>query len=128
MDLARIKELIQLVEQSDVNGLVLVEGNSNIEIKKNIDVAQSGVIAPAAVAAIAVATAKEPVKEPAKSTAHLTPIKSPMSGTFYVAPSPDEPPFVAVGETISKGKTVCVIEAMKTFNQIESEVAELSKK
>jgi len=127
MDLGRIKELIQLVEKSDINGLAIEDGGFKIELRKSFDGIQYGV-APAEVAAIAVAATKEPVKaaapakEPAKD-ANLTPIKSPVSGTFYTAPSPGEPPFVSVGNAVSKGQTVCVIEAMKTFNEIESDVS-----
>ena len=61
--------------------------------------------------------------EQAEDEAKLTPIKSPMVGTFYRAASPDKPPFVKVGDVVSPGNTVCVIEAMKLFNEIESELA-----
>ena len=66
-----------------------------------------------------VVTQQEPVKEEEKGT----PITSPMVGTFYAASSPDDAPYVKVGDTISKGQVVCIIEAMKLMNKIESEVA-----
>lgn len=119
MDLEKIKQLIRLAEQSDITGLAVEEGDLKIEIRKNADGMQVNNSAPSVVAALAAAVTKEQPKD----TANLTAIKSPMGGTFYPTPGPGEPPFVSVGDTVSKGQLVCVIEAMKTFNEIEADAS-----
>ncbi len=133
MDLKEIQALIKFVS---VNGVDEVEINQNdfkLVIKKNpVQYATAPVQAyamPAApVAAIPTAPAAAPAAvsaaEPAKSASadNLITIKSPMVGTFYRASSPETPSFVNVGDEVAPGKVVCIIEAMKLFNEIESEV------
>ena len=77
----------------------------------------------APVAPVAPAAKAAPAAEPASSGKKTVDIKSPMIGTFYRSGNPDSPPFVSVGDKVSKGQTVCIIEAMKLFNEIESEVS-----
>ncbi|GBR74511.1 acetyl-CoA carboxylase biotin carboxyl carrier protein [Candidatus Termititenax aidoneus] len=119
MDFKKIEELIKLVEQSDINGLAVEEGDFKIEIQKN----------QAALAATPPSAAATPDKTIELAAPELQPaaglqeIKSPMTGTFYQAASPDNPPLVSVGAAVAKGQPVCVIEAMKTFNEIEADIA-----
>jgi acetyl-CoA carboxylase biotin carboxyl carrier protein len=79
--------------------------------------------APAPAPAAAPAAAATPAAPAAEAKGNLVEVKSPMIGTFYRSSSPDKPPFVEVGSSIKKGDTVCIIEAMKLFNEIESEVS-----
>lgn len=124
MDLKRIKELIKLVEESEIAELAVEEGDQKVEIKK-----QSTISAGCQPAAPAVAVAQHaPAEDQKESKANdehqgLIAIKSPMVGTYYASPSPDAAPYIKVGDHISKGQVVCIVEAMKTFNEIESEVS-----
>jgi acetyl-CoA carboxylase biotin carboxyl carrier protein len=79
--------------------------------------------APAAAAAAAPALAAAPAAPAADDDSKYVEVRSPMIGTFYRSPSQDKPPYVKVGDTVSKGDTVCIVEAMKLFNEIESEVS-----
>ena len=65
----------------------------------------------------------QPIPERAESTAHLVPVEAPMVGTFYRAPKPDAPPFVAEGDVVKEGQVLCIVEAMKLMNEIEADVA-----
>ena len=136
MDNKEIQNLIKFVAKSGVAEVKLKSGDFAISIKnlpeQIVTTAAPQVIqhsaAPAA-APQAQATPSEPAAEVPKTqdaTAEdkgMVQIKSPMIGTFYRKPSPDKPVFVNVGDTIKKGDTVCIIEAMKLFNEIESEVS-----
>jgi acetyl-CoA carboxylase biotin carboxyl carrier protein len=133
MELKEIKELIKLVSESGVSEVEVERGDFKVSIKKTAEktmvVQASPVIQslPAAVPAVPVAQAsvvtekmEAPVSVPASN---LITIKSPMIGTFYKSPSPDKPSFANVGDEIKPGKVLCIIEAMKLFNEIESEVS-----
>lgn len=131
MDLKEIQNLIKFVSNSGVAEVKLEMDDVKITIKTTVEgttpeitylqqapVAQAAPqAAPAPVAAAPVAAA------PAVENSNYITVKSPMIGTFYRKPSPDKPMFVEVGSTISKGDVLCVIEAMKLFNEIESEVS-----
>ena len=131
MDLKEIQNLIKFVSNSGVAEVKLEMDDVKITIKTTVEgtspeitylqqapVAQAAPqAAPAPVAAAPVAAA------PAAENSNYITVKSPMIGTFYRKPSPDKPMFVEVGSNISKGDVVCVIEAMKLFNEIESEVS-----
>jgi acetyl-CoA carboxylase biotin carboxyl carrier protein len=129
MDFNKIKELIKLVEESDVTGLIVEEGEGRIEIKKQADQVyavphmQAAPASPRA-AALPAATADAPALAEDSTPA----LVSPMTGTFYLKPSPDAPDFVKVGDRVTKGQPVCIIEAMKTFNEIESELSGIIEK
>jgi len=110
MDSKKIKELIKLVNESDIAGLTVEDGDFKVEIRKD-----SGV--PVVLNNAPVRTARP--KEPAKDTTGLVAFKAPMPGTFYSSTSPTDKPFAVEGERVKKGQTVCIIEAMKTFNEIE---------
>lgn len=131
MDIKQIQELIRFVSKSGVNEVSLEQDNFKITIKTNQvqTVVNATIPAPQAIAAAPVAAAPAPVVAPAAAapaaadTSNYITIKSPMIGTFYHSPTPDKPVFVNVGDEIKAGTVVCIIEAMKLFNEIESEVS-----
>ncbi len=128
MDIRKVKKLIELLEESDVAEIEIHEGEESVRISRNSSVVPS-VIAAAAPTAVAAAPVATAAPAPAASEAaaaraaepegHL--IRSPMVGTFYRAPSPGAKPFVEEGQAVSSGETLCIIEAMKILNQIESD-------
>jgi len=128
MDIKQIQDLIKFVHKSGVNEVSIEENDFKITIKTNqaptvvtasIPAATPVAAAPAPVAATPVAAAAPAVSE---SDNYLT-IKSPMIGTFYRSASPDKPSFVNVGDEIKAGQVLCVVEAMKLFNEIEAEIS-----
>lgn len=136
MDFKQIQELIKMVNKSNIGELTIEQKDFRVTIKQKEDhvtqvvsaapvqAAPVAVAAPQPVAATAAAPAtadKPKAAEPAAS--NLVTIKSPMIGTFYRKAAPDKPNFVEVGSDVSQGKVVCIIEAMKLFNEIESEVS-----
>ncbi|MGC6414724.1 MAG: acetyl-CoA carboxylase biotin carboxyl carrier protein [Bacteroidia bacterium] len=136
MDIKEIQQLIKFVSQNSVDEVEINRKDFKLLIKKNpaqVTTAQVVTAAPVAAPAPA-ASATAPVQtqtaadEPAKDSAtadsnsDLIEIKSPMVGTFYRSSNPESPSFVNVGDEVSPGKVVCIIEAMKLFNEIESEV------
>lgn len=134
MELKDIQELVKLVSKTGVSGLEVETEEIKLVIKNENGAAQPVVYQqPAVVAAPApqavqqaapapVAEAPAPQKEAAPAGNYIT-VKSPMIGTFYRSAGPDKPTFVNVGDEIGPGKTLCIIEAMKLFNEIESEVS-----
>ena len=136
MDFKQIQELIRLVNKSNIGELIVEEKGFSITIKQKQEPAQHIIAATAAApvmmpAAHAVAPGPQQAsaaptqdrpKQQESAPANTITIKSPMIGTFYRSPSPGKPPFVEVGSEIEPGKPVCIIEAMKLFNEIESEV------
>jgi acetyl-CoA carboxylase biotin carboxyl carrier protein len=133
MDFKQIQELIRLINKSNIGEITVEEKGFKITIKQKLEAVQQLVAAPVYAAPVAnpvaaAAVAAAPVTEKAKPAAepvasNLITIKSPMIGTYYRRPSPDKPLFVEVGDEITPGKVVCIIEAMKLFNEIESEVS-----
>ncbi len=122
MDIRKVKKLIELLEESGVAEIEIKEGEESVRISRHSQ--QPPMMQPAAPAHAPQPAAPAP-GEPAPAAAPETrgkTINSPMVGTFYRASSPDASPFVEVGTTVSKGDTICIIEAMKMFNQIEAEV------
>lgn len=132
MDLKEIQALIKFVSTAGVDEVEINRKDFKLVIKKNA--VQVTTVAPMAVPqqialpaaqpapAVSAATAA-PAAEPAPKTDNLITIKSPMVGTFYRSSNPDTPAFVNVGDEVKSGKVVCIIEAMKLFNEIESEVS-----
>lgn len=110
VDFNLIKKLINMVKDEGISGLTVEEGGVKIEVKRE----PGGVVKE-------VREVKEIKEEGKKEEDGLVAITSPMVGTFYRSPSPDSPPFVQEGDTIKTGQVVCVVEAMKLFNEIESE-------
>ena len=136
MNLSQIQELIKFVSKSGVNEVSIEQKDFKITIKAQenksrvqevIQVAMPQAAAPAAIAAPAPQAAAAPATAPPAKTeepkGNTIEVRSPMIGTFYRSSSPDKPPFIEVGTVIKPGDTVCVIEAMKLFNEIESEVS-----
>lgn len=129
MDIRKVKKLIELIEASDIAEIEVKEGDDGVRISR-FGAGAAAVVAssPATTqAAPAAAASHAEAGEEANSSPavdnKLHVVKSPMVGTFYKTPSPDAQPFVEVGDRVSEGDTVCLIEAMKMFNQIECEVS-----
>ena len=132
MNLNEIQDLIKFVAKSGVSEVEIEQKDFKICIKAEKAKAEQQIIvqaaapapvaaAPAPVAAAPVATT--PAATPANDDAKYITVKSPMIGTFYRSAGPDKEPFVSVGNSVGKGDTICIIEAMKLFNEIESEVS-----
>ena len=132
MDFKQIQELVKMVNKSNISELSIEEDKFKITIKQKDNEVQQVIAVPATTPVQAVAPVAAVAAVPAATTAAAAPaaaktdnlvtIKSPMIGTFYRSPGPDKPAFVNVGDDVSPGKVVCIIEAMKLFNEIESEV------
>lgn len=128
MDVRKIKKLIELIESSDIAELEIVEGEESVRISRNPPqpIYATAPVIPAAIAppAPAIVTSGLNLSSPGAEETKLPSgetINSPMVGTFYTSASPDSPSFVKVGDSVSVGDTLCIIEAMKMLNQIESE-------
>ena len=133
MDLRKLKKLIDLVQESGIGEIEITEGEEKVRISRQI-ASQPIMMAapamqpmampvggmPAGMPGAAPAAAPAPAA-PAEPSGHT--LKSPMVGTFYRAPSPGAPPFSEVGQSVQKGQTLCIIEAMKLLNEIESDVS-----
>jgi acetyl-CoA carboxylase biotin carboxyl carrier protein len=129
MDLKDIKQIIKMLEGTDVSEIEVEQEGVKVKVKRGgmfpvppVSVPVSPV--PVLPREVEVQAAPQPAKvEKAveKEAPKLKTISSPMVGTFYIAPAPDAPPFVEVGSTVTKGQTLCVIEAMKLMNEIEAE-------
>ncbi|SDP99000.1 acetyl-CoA carboxylase biotin carboxyl carrier protein [Mucilaginibacter sp. OK268] len=131
MDIKQIQDLIRFVSKSGVNEVSIEQKDFKITIKTNevqpqvIHASIPAQTAPVALPVAPVASAEPavPVAPAAADTSKYLTIKSPMIGTFYRSASPDKPLFVNVGDEIKTGTVVCIIEAMKLFNEIESEIS-----
>jgi acetyl-CoA carboxylase biotin carboxyl carrier protein len=134
MDLKEIQNLIKFVSNSGVAEVKLETGDIKITIRTTLEgnspdityvqqaPMQQAIAAPAVPAPVA-ATPATPAAPAADDNSKFITIKSPMIGTFYRKPSPDKPVFVEVGSSIGKGDVLCVVEAMKLFNEIEAEIS-----
>ena len=130
MNIKEIQDLIKFVAKSGVNEVEIEQKDfkivikSHSEPKEQIIVQAATPIAAASVAALPTAAPASVVPEtPAEVELNYITVKSPMIGTFYRSAGPDKDAFVNVGDTIGKGNTVCIIEAMKLFNEIEAEIS-----
>ena len=134
MDLRKLKKLIDLVEESGIAELEVTEGEEKVRITRvsanaavnfaqpmHVQLPQAAPVAAPAAAPVATAPAAAPAADSANA------VKSPMVGTFYRRPSPDAKPFVEVGQQVNVGDTLCIIEAMKLMNEIESDRAGVIK-
>ena len=125
MDLRKLKTLIDLVSESNVSELEITEAEGKVRIVKSSGaVLQAPMAAPVAqvvpvAAAVSPAVAPQPVPETPVPAGHV--VKSPMVGTFYRAASPGAKSFVEIGSQVKEGETICIIEAMKILNEIESD-------
>ncbi|HEY4335397.1 MAG TPA: acetyl-CoA carboxylase biotin carboxyl carrier protein [Puia sp.] len=136
MDFKQIQELIKMINKSNIGEVSIEEKGFKLTIKQKEEPVQQLIAAPihaqpmAAMAAqvaapqsAAAPAADKPAKAPEAPAGNTITIKSPMIGTFYRSPSPDKPSFINIGDEIAPGKVVCIIEAMKLFNEIESEIS-----
>lgn len=126
MDIRKVKKLIELLEESSLIEMEIVEGEESVRLSRGIvnqPMMHHG--APAAVQMTAGPLAGAPVPAAPEETAipEGEQVRSPMVGTFYTSPSPDAGPFVSLGQKVTEGETMCIIEAMKMFNQIEADVS-----
>lgn len=131
MDIKQVQELVKIINKTNIAEISIEEEGLKITIKQKEEPATQFIAAPQqtylaapthAPAQAAQAPAPPRAPEPAPAADNLITIKSPMIGTFYRSPAPDKPLFVNVGDDVTVGKVVCIIEAMKLFNEIESEV------
>jgi acetyl-CoA carboxylase biotin carboxyl carrier protein len=136
MDFKQIQELIKMINKSNIGEVSIEEKGFKLTIKQKEEPVQQLIAAPMQAQPIAMATAPMAAAQPSAAAAAEKPakaaeapagntvtIKSPMIGTFYRSASPDKPAFANVGDDVAPGKVVCIIEAMKLFNEIESEVS-----
>ena len=125
MDISKIKKLIDLIQESDVAEIEIQEGEESVRISRNSSNTAPMVMAAPAMPAQAPAPIAAPAAQieatptPANNTTNA--VKSPMVGTFYRSSSPEAAPLAEVGQTVAEGDVICIIEAMKMFNQIESD-------
>ena len=135
MDFKQIQELIKMINKSNIGEVSIEEKGFKLTIKQKEEPVQQIITAPLPAQPVAAVAPAAPAPAPASAAAPEKPvrpaeppasntitIKSPMIGTFYRSPSPDKPSFVNIGDEVETGTVVCIIEAMKLFNEIESEV------
>ncbi len=137
MDFSQIQEIIRMVSKHKLSEFILKEGEFKLVVRNQSAASENHAVAPVivqaqpqpmqvapAAAAPTVALAPKPEAAPAavNEDANYLVIKSPMVGTFYRSSTPDKPPFIKIGDAVDAGQTVCIIEAMKLFNEIESDI------
>ncbi|MCU0972318.1 MAG: acetyl-CoA carboxylase biotin carboxyl carrier protein [Gammaproteobacteria bacterium] len=123
MDLRKVKKLIELLQESDVTEIEIHEGEESVRISRASTAPPAVYAQPMMMAQAAPAAASAPPSAPAAEEIKGHSVNSPMVGTFYRAPSPGAKSFVEVGSTVAVGDVLCIIEAMKILNQIESDKA-----
>ena len=125
MDLRKIKKLIELLEDSALAEMEITEGENTIRLSRATTQPPPAPAPVPVIQAVAESSAAKPPAEqqPEDEPAPGTVIKSPLVGTFYHSSSPNDEPYVSVGSVVSEGDTLCLIEAMKTFNQLDAEIA-----
>lgn len=128
MDIRKIKKLIKLLEETGISEIEIKEGEESVRLSRHSRALDSAPPAPVYAAPIkstssptAAAQETSDKEIPSSSTGHQ--LRSPMVGTMYTSPSPDAPPFVTIGQSVKAGETLCIIEAMKMFNEIEADRA-----
>ena len=132
MNIKEVEELIRFVSKANISEVELETKDIKLVIKTNkaaevtyqqVPMAMPAAPAPARPAAPVAEAAATPAAPAASDDSKYITVKSPMIGTFYRSSGPDKPPFINIGDKIEKGKVICIIEAMKLFNEIESEVS-----
>lgn len=125
MDIRKIKKLIELLEESNLTEIEIVEGEESVRLIRDGVPRALPVNAPASLVAPVPAAAIEPAAaaEDADQVPEGEAVLAPMVGTFYAASGPEAEPYVKLGQTVAVGDTLCIIEAMKMFNQIESDIS-----
>ena len=131
MEIKKLKEILKIVEKTDFSEVEIVEKDWRLRIGRNVANQPVAISYPSVHAhAVPASTAStqpptQVAPPPVKPTeeVHGKVVTSPFVGTFYRSPSPDSPPFVDVGQKVQKGQTICIVEAMKLMNEIESDIA-----
>jgi acetyl-CoA carboxylase biotin carboxyl carrier protein len=128
MDLNLIKKLIKILEASEVTDLEVEENGTRVKLAKKVRVTQAVTIPQQQMALplnhqTSVSVSRTEEKKSAEETSNLHEIKSPIVGTFYRAPAPDADAYVQVGDVVSSGTVLCIVEAMKLMNEIESDIS-----
>ena len=128
MDIRKVKKLIELIDETGVFEIEIKEGEESVRISRGSGAAPVMMQAPQAMAmpvpapaAMPAPAAEAPTAAVASSDDNKHKVKSPMVGTVYLSPTPGASPFVEVGQTVEEGETLCLVEAMKMFNQIEAD-------
>ncbi|RJQ49352.1 MAG: acetyl-CoA carboxylase biotin carboxyl carrier protein [Gammaproteobacteria bacterium] len=126
MDIRKVKKLIEILEESGLAEIEIREGEESVRISRHV---RPGAATPAAVTGMETpaAAAVVPAAAPAEAAPSGHPVTAPMVGTFYRSPAPGSPAFVEVGKRVEVGETLCVIEAMKIMNQIQTDKAGVVK-
>lgn len=122
-DLDRIRRLVELMKEHDLSEVDLQQDDQKIKLRRGAEGLAVAAPAPQQVYAQPAAPAAATASAPAVDDANISVIKSPMVGTFFARPNPNSEPFVKVGDRVSAETTVCIVEAMKTFNEIPAEVS-----
>lgn len=129
MDIRKIRKLIELLEETGISEIEIKEGEESLRLSRHshsMEVPQARYVsAPQApmMHAPSPTTSNVPESKPADVASAAHKVRSPMVGTMYTSPSPETPPFVSVGQAVKAGDTLCIIEAMKMFNEIEADRA-----
>ena len=138
MDIRKIKKLIEMLEESQLSEIEITEGEESIRLSRGAASAGAPLLSQP-LAPVSVPVEVAPVHAPQPATPAPAPevtqtldtagtVNSPMVGTFYASPNPDSKPYVEIGSRVSMGDTLCMIEAMKIFNQVDAEVSGVVKK
>ncbi|MDC0482025.1 acetyl-CoA carboxylase biotin carboxyl carrier protein [Gammaproteobacteria bacterium] len=127
MDIRKVKKLMEMLEESSLAEMEIIEGEESIRLSKSSNIPNQNIVNQVPTNVVSTNTPLQATSEQSAVTKKVEEkisgheIKSPMVGTFYEAPSPGSKPFVNIGDTVKAGDTLCIIEAMKMLNQIESE-------
>ena len=138
MDIRKIKKLIEMLEESQLSEIEITEGEESIRLSRGAASAGAPLLSQP-LAPVSMPVEAAPVHAPQPATPAPAPevtqtldtagtVNSPMVGTFYASPNPDSKPYVEIGSRVSVGDTLCMIEAMKIFNQVDAEVSGVVKK
>lgn len=128
MDIRKVKKLIELLEESNLSEIEIHEGEESVRLSRQTQTVYAPAPAPALAASMSPPAAAEQAARDADTTADsnggLPPghiVRSPMVGSYYASPTPESEPFVTMGQKVNQGDTLCILEAMKMFNQIEAD-------
>ena len=128
MDLNLVKKLVKIATSSDISGLEIEENGFRVKIDKEVKTVQTTITNPQLSTPVISGPSNNapiaaPVEEKKAEAENLHEIKSPIVGTFYRAPAPDADPYIQVGDTVTIGSVLCIVEAMKLMNEIESDMS-----
>ena len=127
MDIRKVKKLMEMLEESSLAEMEIIEGEESIRLSKSSNIPNQNIVNQVPTNVVSTNAPLQAISEQSVVTEKVEEkisgheIKSPMVGTFYEAPSPGSKPFANIGDTVKAGDTLCIIEAMKMLNQIESE-------